>query len=78
MSRKKLEDQNNVEVITDLMENPIAQMLIIEAVGRYARKVASSSVDDYPKDAIIHWPAWIEAGQKITEVFARKYGGEWK
>ena len=47
--------------------SPLAFVMVLEGVRRYAEEVAASKPEDYPTNGIIHPEAWIETAQEIQK-----------
>lgn len=70
---KKRKPKTNVQFLKQLIENdPLAQALVIEAIGRYADAVAESKPEEYEK-TLVSGPAWIATGKRIQQALKEQY-----
>ncbi len=47
--------------------SPLAFLMVLEGVRRYAEDVAQSQPADYPSNGLIHPESWIATAQEIVE-----------
>ena len=59
----------NFKLVESLMKSdrfgPLAEAFVLDAVGKFADKVAKSKVEEYPHNCIVHPETWIELGKEI-------------
>lgn len=70
--------ETNVEFVTRIMEfaptGAMAQMFVIEAMGRYAKEISKADLSAWSENSIIHPAAWKHTADFILEELEQKYG----
>lgn len=67
MKTKKTNEQLIKDIINYSKFGPMAQLFIMEAIGRYANSVSESKPSDYPKSCIVNPEMWIGVAKEIKE-----------
>lgn len=48
-----------------LSSNPLAVLMVLEALNQFSAKVAASDPSDYPSRGLVNPDAWIQLGKEI-------------
>ena len=74
MSKRK--PMTNTEFVEHMMTfsnyGALAQLFVLDAIGKFADRVAASKPEDYPADGFVNPESWIGVAKEIKHKIANR------